>query len=123
MPFEDEAVIMDPAVTTAQDAQPEGAGLRVVPNSLVFKAVGETKTFTILTKTGVTPTIDADNSGFTATAGTTTAGVTTVTVVCTGNEGNFNSNVGQVVVKLPLSNRSATVTLDQRAEDLTVVTP
>lgn len=123
MPFEDEAVIMDPAVTTAQEGTDENDGLRVVPNSLVFMAAGETKTFTILTKTGVTPTIDADNSGFTATAGTTTSGVTTVTVVCTGNEGNRDSNVGQVVVKLPSSNRSATVTLDQRAEDVPLITP
>lgn len=123
IPFEDEAVIMDPSIVTASGGYTEDDGLRVVPNSLVFDAAGETKTFTIITDTGVTPVVDADGSGFTVTKGTTTAGVTTVTVVTTGNEGSRDSKVGQVVVSVPDTNRRATVTLDQRTEDILNITP
>lgn len=123
MPFEDEAVIMDPSISEASGGYTEDDGLKVVPNSLVFEAAGETKTFTIITEDGVTPTVDADNSGFTVTAGTTTAGVTTVTVVATGNEGSRDPRVGQVVVSVPDTNRRATVTLDQRTEDVPTITP
>lgn len=123
IPFEDEAVIMDPSIVTASGGYSEDDGLKVVPNSLVFDAAGETKTFTIITDTGVTPVVDADGSGFTVTAGTTTAGVTTVTVVTTGNEGSRDSKVGQVVVSVPDTNRRATVTLDQRTEDFLNITP
>lgn len=123
IPFEDEAVIMDPSIVTASGGYSEDDGLKVVPNSLVFDAAGETKTFTIITDTGVTPVVDADGSGFTVTAGTTTAGVTTVTVVTTGNEGSRDSKVGQVIVSVPDTNRRATVTLDQRTEDILNITP
>lgn len=123
MPFEDEAVIMDPSITEASGGYTEDDGLKVVPNSLVFEAAGETKIFTIITEDGVTPTVDADNSGFTVTAGTTTAGVTTVTVAATGNEGSRDPRVGQVVVSVPDTNRRATVTLDQRTEDVPTITP
>ena len=123
MPFEDEAVIMDPSITEASGGYTEDDGLRVVPNSLVFEAAGESKTFTVITDAGVTPTVDGDNSGFTVTKGTTTAGVTTVTVVSTGNEGSRDPRVGQVVVSVPDTNRRATVTLDQRTEDVPTITP
>lgn len=123
MPFEDEAVIMDTSITVASGGYTEDDGLKVVPNSLVFEAAGESKTFTVITEDGVTPVIDADNSGFTVTAGTTTAGVTTVTVVATGNEGSRDPRVGQVVVSIPDTNRRATVTLDQRTEDVPTITP
>lgn len=123
MPFEDEAVIMDPSITVASGGYDEYDGLRIVPNNLVFAAAGETKTFTIITDTGVTPVIDADNSGFTATKGTTTAGVTVVTVVCTGNEGSINPRTGQVVVSIADTNRVATVMLEQRTEDVPTITP
>jgi len=122
IPFEDEIVIIDPSITVASGGHVEGDGLVVVPNSLVFTAAGETKTFKIYTAAGVTPDINAASAvGFTATKGTTTNGVTTVSVVATAAGGNINARTGQVVVSLPDADRQLTVTLNQRTEDVPAV--
>lgn len=112
IPFEDEAVIWAPGLTAQE---PTGtAKLDVVPNSLVFEEDGETKTFTILTDSGVTPVISAAPAGFTVTAGTTTAGVTTVTVVAANNTGGRDPKVGEVFVSHPTdATRTNVVTLNQ----------
>jgi len=126
IPFEDEAVIWSDKITADRDADPNGGNLAVVPNSLVFSASGETKTFNILTDTGVEPEIGGTATGFTVTKGATTAvngiNITTVTVVATDNTGNRDPKVGEVDVKLPDSDRSATVTLNQRNEDIDTLT-
>lgn len=114
IPFEDEVVIWSDKVTAAQT--PNGNDdLRVVPNSLVFDVAGETKTFTVITKDpAATVTVNAAQSGFTVTAGTTTAGVTTVTVVAADATGSRDPRVGQAIVTIDDTDRSATVTLNQR---------
>lgn len=114
IPFEDEVVIWSDKVTAAQT--PNGNDdLRVVPNSLVFDVAGETKTFTVITKDPTaTVTVNAAQSGFTVTAGTTTAGVTTVTVVAADATGSRDPRVGQAIVTIDDTDRSATVTLNQR---------
>lgn len=114
IPFEDEVVIWSDKVTEAQT--PNGNDdLRVVPNSLVFDVAGETKTFTVITKDpAATVTVNAAQSGFTVTAGTTTAGVTTVTVVAADATGSRDPRVGQAIVTIDDTDRSATVTLNQR---------
>lgn len=114
IPFEDEVVIWSDKVTAAQT--PNGNDdLRVVPNSLVFDVAGETKTFTVITKDpAATVTVNAAQSGFTVTAGTTTAGVTTVTVVAADATGSRDPKVGQAVVTIDDTDRSATVTFNQR---------
>lgn len=120
IPFEDEAVISSPQITEAQAADDNAGDLRIVPNSLVFSAAGETKTFTVITKdTAATISLSAVPAGFTSvTKGTTTAGVTTVTVVAPANTGNLNPRTGQVVVTIDGTNRRATTTLDQHSEEV-----
>lgn len=114
IPFEDEAVIYSPAVTVAQEAK-DFDDLRIVPTNLVFDVAGESKTFTIITKDqDAAVSINAAGSGFTATKGTTTAGVTTVTVVATDITGSIPTKTGQVVVSIDDTDRSATVMLEQR---------
>lgn len=123
IPFPDEVVIWSDLIET--DSIPEGNDdLRVVPNSLVFDVAGETKTFTVITKDpAAAVTVNGAGSGFTVTAGTTTAGVTTVTVVASDGTGSIPPRVGQVVVSIDDTDRKATVTLNQRNDDgVTVVT-
>ena len=123
IPFEDEVVIIDPSITEASGGYDPDQGLRVVPNSLVFDAAGEDKTFTVVTEVGVTPEINIDGAvGFTAVAGETTDGVTVVTVTAAASGGNLAPRTGQVVVSLPDTDRIATVTLNQRTEDVPEVT-
>jgi hypothetical protein len=133
IPFEDEVVIIDPSITTASGGYDPDQGLRVVPNSLVFDAAGETKTFTVVTK--ALPLVGGEEVedqiavnaagavGFTVTAGETAEGVTTVTVVAAASGGNLNPRTGQVVVSLPDTDRIAIVTLNQRAEDQIEIQP
>lgn len=127
IPFEDEAVIWSDKITTAQEAGPRNDDLAVVPNSLVFRAAGESKAFNIITKEGVTPEIGGTATGFTVTKGETTAvngvNITPVTIVAANNTGNRDPKVGEVDVKLPDSDRGTTVTLNQRNEDVDTVTP
>lgn len=127
IPFEDEAVIWSDKITTAQEAGPRNDDLAVVPNSLVFRAAGESKAFNIITKEGVTPEIGGTATGFTVTKGETTAvngvNITPVTIVAANNTGNRDPKVGEVDVKLPDSDRGMTVTLNQRNEDVDTVTP
>lgn len=127
IPFEDEAVIFSDEVTADQEANPNGNELKLVPNSLVFSAEGESKTFNIITKDGVEPEIGGEATGFTVTKGTTTLvdgiNITPVTVVATDNTGNRDPRVGEVDVILTDSNYKATVTLNQRNEDITTITP
>lgn len=127
IPFEDEVVIWSDKITTAQEAGPKNDDLAVVPNSLVFRAAGETKTFNILTPSGVTPEIGGAATGFTVTKGETSTAnginISPVTVVAANNSGNRDVRVGEVNVKLPDSDRGTTVTLNQRNEDVDTVTP
>lgn len=124
IPFEDEAVIISPKVTTAQDANGGNDDLRLVPNSLVFTAAGETKTFTVITKNpAATITKSANPNGYTVALGTTTAGVTTVTVTSTDNTGNLNPKVGQVVIEIVGTDRSGVVTLDTHSEEVVTILP
>lgn len=119
IPFESEAVISSPRVVTAQAADSYPNDLRIVPNSLVFKAAGETKTFTVVTADpAATIELSANPTGYTVTKAATSAGVTVVTVVATANDGNMEPNTGQVVVTIVDTNRSATVTLDTKMEDV-----
>lgn len=122
IPFEDEAVISSPLATN-QTAN-HGPQLRVVPNSLVFEADGETKTFTVYTDSGITPTFGAAATGFTVTPGTTTAGVTVVTVVAANNTGARDPRVGEIDVQHPTDvTIRQTVTLNQRNEDVLTIIP
>lgn len=127
IPFEDEAVIWSDKITADQEANPNGGELTVVPNSLVFRAEGETLTFNILTKDGVEPEIGGTATGFTVTKGATSTvnglNITPVTVVAADNTGNRDPKVGEVDVMLPDSTRGATVTLNQRNEDVDTITP
>lgn len=125
IPFEDEMVIMSTAISTDRPAQDDG--LAVTPNSLVFRAAGETKTFNVVTNTGVEPTLSTAPTGFTVTKeSATTAGgkdTTPVTVVAADNTGAMRPRVGQIIVSLPDEDRNVTVTLNQRNEDVDTVTP
>lgn len=127
IPFEDEAVIWSDKVKTAQEAGPGNNDLAITPNSLVFSAAGEAKTFTVVTKKGVTPEVNTAVDGFTVKAGETSeangVNVTTVTVTATDNSSGINPRVGQVRVNLPDSDRGAVVTLNQRTEDIDTVFP
>lgn len=127
IPFEDEAVIWSDKVKTAQEAGPGNNDLAITPNSLVFSAAGEAKTFTVVTKKGVTPEVNTAVDGFTVKAGETSeangVNVTTVTVTATDNSSGINPRVGQVRVNLPDSDRGAVVTLNQRTEDIDTVLP
>lgn len=119
IPFESEAVISSPRVTAAQAGSTYPNDLRVVPNSLVFSAEGEVKTFTVITTDTDAEIELSDNPDhYTVAKGETAAGVTTVTVTATANTGNMAPRVGQVVVKIAGTNRSATVTLDTKMEDV-----
>lgn len=121
IPFHDEAVIMSTLITT--DRIPAGNDdLRIVPNNLIFAQAGETKTFTVITKDATAAiTINAAGSGFTATKGTTTAGVTTVTVVAADATGAINPKTGQVLVSIVDADRSATLMLEQRNDNGEIV--
>lgn len=125
VPFEDEAVIWSDKITEEQ-ARPDNNDLQVIPNSLVFSAAGETKTFNIFTYEGVEPEISCNPDFFTVTKGETETvngmNVTTVTVTALCNTGNRDPRVGEVDVTLPDSDREATVTLNQRNEDVATVT-
>lgn len=122
IPFEDEAVIISPRVTVAQAGGAGNDDLRLVPNSLVFSAAGETKTATVITKdTAAVIELSANPVGYTVTKGTTTAGVTTLTIVSTANTGNFNPKVGQIVVSIEDTNRSGVITLDTHSEDVETI--
>lgn len=127
IPFEDEAVIWSDKVKTAQEAGPGNNDLAITPNSLVFSAAGEAKTFTVVTKKGVTPEVNTVVDGFTVKAGETSeangVNVTTVTVTAADNSSGINPRVGQVRVNLPDSDRGAVVTLNQRMEDIDTVFP
>lgn len=127
IPFEDEAVIWSDKVDTAQEAGPGNNDLAITPNSLVFSAAGEAKTFTVVTKKGVTPEVNTVVDGFTVKAGETSeangVNVTTVTVTAADNSSGINPRVGQVRVNLPDSDRGAVVTLNQRTEDIDTVFP
>jgi len=125
MPFEDEAVIMSPSISTYQAAGINNDDLKIVPNNLIFTAGGETKTFTVLTKdTTAAIQINADDSdGYTVTKGTTTAGVTTITVVAAGNSGNLTPRCGQVIVTIVDTDRSATAMLETHSEEVTDIIP
>lgn len=127
IPFEDEAVIWSDKVETAQEAGPGNNDLAITPNSLVFSAAGEAKTFTVVTKKGVTPEVNTVVDGFTVKAGETLeangVNVTTVTVTAADNSSGINPRVGQVRVNLPDSDRGAVVTLNQRTEDIDTVFP
>lgn len=122
MPFENEAVIWSDKITTAQEAVTNDGLLSAAPNSLVFSAAGETKTFNIFTLGGVTPEIKHGNSGFTVAKGATETvkgvSVTTVTVTATANHGSVRPRVGEIDVKTPDGVRTMTVTLNQRHEDV-----
>jgi hypothetical protein len=115
IPFESECVIWSSAISTAQ-APAGNDDLRVVPNSLVFEQDGQSKTFTVITKdTAATITVNgAGAAGYTVTAGTTTSGVTTVTVVAADGTGSRDPRVGQVSVQIDDTDRIAFVTLNQR---------
>lgn len=125
IPFEDEMVIMSTAIATDRPAQDDG--LAVAPNSLVFRAAGESKTFNVVTNTGVEPTLSTAPTGFTVTKGTATTAdgkdTTPVTVVAADNTGAMRPRVGQIIVSLPDEDRNVTVTLNQRNEDVDTVTP
>lgn len=127
IPFEDEAVIWSDKVETAQEAGPGNNDLAITPNSLVFSAAGEAKTFTVVTKKGVTPEVNTVVDGFTVKAGETSeangVNVTTVTVTAADNSSGINPRVGQVRINLPDSDRGAVVTLNQRTEDIDTVFP
>lgn len=124
IPFEDEMVIMSTAISTDRPAQDDG--LAVAPNSLVFRAAGESKTFNVVTNTGVEPTLSSAPTGFTVTKGTATTAngkdTTPVTVVAADNTGAMRPRVGQIIVSLPDEDRNVTVTLNQRNEDVDTVT-
>lgn len=124
IPFEGEAVIYSDLITVAQTAYNPADELQIIPNSLVFKAVGETKTATVKTKdtAAVLDALAANPAGFTVTKGTTTLGLTTITVVAADNRNNPNVRTGEVNVKITGKNRSATLTLNQDESDVAGVT-
>jgi len=119
IPFENEAVIMHPSITEAVAADDNAGDLRLVPNSLVFSAAGEVKTATVITKdTAAVISISANPAGFTIVKGTTTAGVTTLTITATANTGNLAPRTGQIVVSIDDTNRRGNITLDQHNEEV-----
>jgi len=123
IPFEDEAIIISPLVTEAQTSGESNDDLKLIPNSLVFTAVGEVKTATVITKdTAATIELSANPNGYTVAAGVTTLGVTTLTITSTNNTGNFNPKVGQVVVKIADTDRSGVITLDTHSEEVITIT-
>jgi hypothetical protein len=122
VPFEDEIVIWSKEIATDSPGRPADGGLTVIPNSLVFKAAGETKTFIVLTDpAGDDPEFSANPNGFTVTPGTTVAGVTTVTVVASDNTGNRDDKVGEVDVMI--EGKTTTVTLNHSNDTLDEIVP
>lgn len=118
IPFEDEAVILSTAITTDREAGTHNDDLKIVPTNLVFDVAGESKTFTVITKDeAATITVNGAKSGFTVTKGTTTDGVTTVTVVAADATGSINPITGQVLVQIVGTDRSATLMLEQRNDE------
>lgn len=130
IPFEDEVVIMDPAISADRIESDPYDGLQIRPTNLVFDMAGEAKAFNIIVNDGVVPTLNiAGAVGFTASAlgSAVSVGnkdVYTVTVTASASGGNINPRTGQVVVALPGSvNRVATLMLEQRTEDVPVIEP
>lgn len=123
IPFEAEAVIWSTSITVAQTAGSDVNALKIVPNSLVFSAAGETKTAIVQTKdtAAVLDALAANPIGFTITKGTTTAGLTTLSIVAADNRNNRDPRVATVPIKVTGKNIVATLTLNQRAEDITGV--
>lgn len=123
IPFEDEAVIMSAAV--AEDRPCRDDGLAVAPGSLVFRAAGETKTFNVVTGAGTEPVLSNAPAGFTVTKGTAATAdgkdTTPVTVEAADNTGAGRPRTGLIAVSLPDKDRSVTVTLNQRGEDVDTV--
>lgn len=123
VPFEEEAVIWSPAITQAQGAGTYPNDLILRPVNLVFAAGGESKVFNVVTTDeDAEIVLGAAPAGFTVTKGATAAGITQVTVVATSNEGNLRPRVGQIVVSIEGTDRSATLMLDQHSEDVPDVT-
>lgn len=118
IPFEDEAVILSSAITTDRLDGYTNDDLRITPTNLIFDVAGETKQFIVATKdAAATITVNGAKSGFTVTKGTTTAGITTVTVTAADATGSINPVTGQVVVSIVGQDRSATVMLEQRNDN------
>lgn len=120
IPFEGEAVIYSDQITAGQEAYTPANELRLVPNSLVFKAVGETKTATVITKDedALLEALAANPVGFTVTKGATVDGVTTITVVAADNRNSARPKTGEVNIKIAGKNRGVTLTLNQLDEDV-----
>lgn len=117
IPFADECVIYSDKVTA--DRSPDNNNdLRLVPNNLIFDVAGEEKTFNVVTAdAAATITVNGAGSGFTVTKGTTTGGLTTVTVVASDNTGGIPVKTGQVLVSIDGKDRSATLMLEQRNDN------
>lgn len=125
IPFEDEAVIMSTEVTEDRLDGYSKDDLKIIPNNLIFAQAGETLTATVITKDpAATITAKGAGSGFTVTKGTTTQGVTTITVVAADNTGSINPKTGQVVIEIVGQDRGATLMLEQRNSNSEIdVTP
>jgi hypothetical protein len=120
IPFEGEAVIWSDKITAAQAPYEPANELRVVPNSLVFKAVGETKIATVIT-TDTAATLDAFAPlvpGFSIVRDATVAGVTTLHITSTDNRNNPNVRTGEINIKITGKNRGVTLTLNQDESDV-----
>lgn len=117
IPFADECVIYSDKVTA--DRSPDNNNdLRLVPNNLIFDVAGEEKTFNVVTAdAAATITVNGAGSGFTVTKGTTTGGLTTVTVTAADNTGGIPVRTGQVLVSIDGKDRSATLMLEQRNDN------
>lgn len=119
VPFEDEVVISSPDVTAALEPLNPNGDLIIRPNNLNFAAVGETKTFTVITRDeDATIELSADPDGYTVTAEPTADGITEITVTASANTGNLGPRTGQVIVTIAGTNRSASVMLATRMEDV-----
>lgn len=119
VPFEDEAVISSPDVVTELSYTNPNGDLIIRPNNLNFAAIGESKTFTVITRDeDAEISLSANPDGYTVTKGATADGVTTVTVVASNNTGNVGPRVGQVIVTITGTDRSASVMLATRMEDV-----
>jgi len=118
IPFEDEAVIISASIATDRLDGYTNDDLRITPTNLIFDVAGETKQFIVATKDAAAAiTVNGAKSGFTVTKGTTTAGITTVTVTATDATGSINPVTGQVLVSIDGKDRSATVMLEQRNDN------
>lgn len=125
IPFEDEAVIWSASITVAQAGGTDHDAIRLVPNSIVFTAAGEVKTATVITKdTAATITLSQlTPAGFTIVKGTTTLGVTTLTITAAANTGNRDPRVAEIDVTITGTDRNATITLNQTNQDIITITP